>query len=327
MEEVIIEFLDIATIKFIGTTELIELVKKYYPRLENKNAKADYTIKLNDRVLPLDLKIPQEAQFQRCFAGPHYYSWKDDEYNLAYSPLEERGGSHIVIRKGKNFQVMFHEGEPPNQIIGISREILTKEALTKGYMPIHAASISKDGKGYIFFGGKNKGKSTSFFSSIIYGGANPMSGDVAVVRKENDGCKVMGWPWTATIDKSFFDITHKIPKYNIPNKGKIKYLPADFCKEFDTQWVWKEPLEQLINVNLEPNSKAIMTSMTSEELKERLEKFGKERWWKWNDVFGLGEKKPVYEYDKIAQDIKGKLLNGDIIELFRTRENKEEMEI
>ena len=39
MEEVIIKFLDIATIKFIGTPELIELVKKYYPGLENKKAK------------------------------------------------------------------------------------------------------------------------------------------------------------------------------------------------------------------------------------------------------------------------------------------------
>ena len=44
MEEVIIEFLDIATIKFIGTTELIELVKKYYPKLENKNAKENYNL-------------------------------------------------------------------------------------------------------------------------------------------------------------------------------------------------------------------------------------------------------------------------------------------
>ena len=121
MEEVIIKFLDIATIKFIGTPELIELVKKYYPGLENKKAKENYTIKLNTRILPTDLKIPLDANFQRCFAGPHYYSWKNGEYNLAYSPPEERGGSHIVIRKGNNFQVMFHEGELPNQIVSISR--------------------------------------------------------------------------------------------------------------------------------------------------------------------------------------------------------------
>ena len=50
MEEVIIKFLDIATIKFIGTPELIELVKKYYPGLENKKAKENYTIKLNTRI-------------------------------------------------------------------------------------------------------------------------------------------------------------------------------------------------------------------------------------------------------------------------------------
>lgn len=64
MEEVIIKFLDIATIKFIGTPELIELVKKYYPGLENKKAKENYTIKLNTRILPTDLKIPQMQAFK-----------------------------------------------------------------------------------------------------------------------------------------------------------------------------------------------------------------------------------------------------------------------
>ena len=48
MEEVIIKFLDIATIKFIGTPELIELVKKYYPGLENKKAKAGYVKEMID---------------------------------------------------------------------------------------------------------------------------------------------------------------------------------------------------------------------------------------------------------------------------------------
>ena len=325
MEEVIIKFLDIATIKFIGTPELIELVKKYYPGLENKKAKENYTIKLNTRILPTDLKIPLDANFQRCFAGPHYYSWKNGEYNLAYSPPEERGGSHIVIRKGNNFQVMFHKGELPNQIVGISREILTKEALSKGYMPIHASVVSKDGKGFIFFGGKNKGKSTSFFSSIIYDNARPMSGDVAVVRKDDNGWKVIGWPWTATIDQSFFDLTKRVPKQNIPNKGKIKYLPADFCEEFSTQWIWEEPLEQIINVDLNPNTKAALKTIKPEELKERLERFGKEEWWRWGDVFGLGKKEPIYEYEEISQDIQGKVLTGDIIQLFKERENEREL--
>lgn len=327
MEEVIIEFLDIATIKFIGTTELIELVKKYYPKLENKNAKENYTIKLNNKILPTNLPIPQDAKFQRCFAGPHYYSWEDGEYSLAYSPPEERGGSHIVIRKGNNFQVMFHEGETPNQIVGISREILTKEALSKGYMPIHASAVSKDGKGFIFFGGKNKGKSTSFFSSIIYDNAKPMSGDVAMVKKEDSDWKVIGWPWTATIDQSFFTLTKKIPKYNIPNKGKIKYLPADFCEEFSTQWIWKEPLEQIVNVDLEPNVRANLKDISPEELQEKLEKFGREEWWSWDDVFGLGDKEPVYEYKKISQAINGKVLTGDIIPLFKSRENEREIEL
>lgn len=64
MEEVIIKFLDIATIKFIGTPELIELVRKYYPGLENKNAKENYTIKLNTRILPTDLKYHRMQTFK-----------------------------------------------------------------------------------------------------------------------------------------------------------------------------------------------------------------------------------------------------------------------
>ena len=34
-----------------------------------------------------------------------------------------------------------------------------KEAIKKGYMPVHASAISKEGKGYMFFGDRNTGKS------------------------------------------------------------------------------------------------------------------------------------------------------------------------
>ena len=114
-------------------------------------------------------------------------------------------------------------------------------------------------------------------------------------------------------------------KQNIPNKGKIKYLPADFCEEFSTQWIWEEPLEQIINVDLNPNTKAALKTIKPEELKERLERFGKEKWWRWGDVFGLGKKEPIYEYEEISQDIQGKVLTGDIIQLFKERENEREL--
>lgn len=323
MKEIIIKFLDLATIKFIGTEELIEIVKKYYTGLEDDNAAVDYTIRLNEKILRKEIEIPKNAVFQRCFAGPHYFSWKDSDYHLAYSPPEERGGSHLVIRKGKEFQVSFHEGEPPKQIVGISREILTKEALSKGYMPIHAAVVSKDNKGYVFFGDRNKGKSTSLFSSIIFDGAKPMSSDVAIVREESKGWKVIGWPWTVTINQSFFDITNRKPIHNVTNNGKIKYYPKDFCKEFNTQWVWEQPLDSLINVDLNPNSRGLMRDLKSNELKERLERFGKEKWWRWNDVFGLGDKEPVYDYEKISKMVHGKTLTGDIIQFFKYRTEPE----
>ena len=62
-----------------------------------------------------------------------------------------------------------------------------------------------------------------------------------------------------------------------------------------------------------------------EELKERLERFGKEKWWRWGDVFGLGKKEPFYEYEEISQDVQGKVLTGDIIQLFKERENEREL--
>lgn len=40
-----------------------------------------------------------------------------------------------------------------------------------------------------------------------------------------------------------------------------------------------------------------------------------EKWWRWGDVFGLGDKEPIYEYEEISRDIQGKLLTGDIIQV------------
>lgn len=320
MEEINIKFLDIANIKFIGNKELIEFVKKYYPGLEDNSIKSNYIIKLNNRILPKNINIPENAKFSKSFAGPRYYSWKDEDYNFAYSPPEERGGSHLVIKKGNYFQVSFHEGESPKQIIGVSREILIYETLKQGYMPIHAAVVSKGDMGYAFFGGKNKGKSTSLFSSIIFDGAKPMSSDIGLVKKDTIGWKIIGWPWTVSIDQSYFNIINKkILKNIVLGESKIKYYPKDFCKEFNTQWLWKQKLAALINVNLNPSLHGELKEISSDELKERLIKYGKEEWWKWNDVFGLGKKQPIYNYDEISKTVKGKILTGDIIPFFKEK--------
>ena len=82
-----------------------------------------------------------------------------------------------------------------------------------------------------------------------------------------------------------------------------------------------------MNVDLEPNIRANLKDINPEELQEKLEKFGREEWWSWDDVFGLGDKEPVYEYKKISQAINGKILTGDIIPLFKSRENEREIEL
>lgn len=274
MKEIIIDFLNISKIKFIGTEELIELVQKYYLGLESKtgNEKIDYIINLSDKVLSKDIYIPDYAKFKHCFAGPHYFSWKDEDINFAYSPPEERGGSHLVLKKNNLLQVIFHKGEPINQIIGISREILIKEAIKKGYMPVHASAISKDGKGYMFFGDRNTGKSTALFLSVIYDNAKPISGDLSLIKKEYNGWQIIGWPWTVTIGQSFFDSMGMVPKYNIPNNGKLKFLPSDFCKELQTDWIWSQTLEKIINVDLKLKESPRVTKLISDELKLKLER-------------------------------------------------------
>ena len=323
MKEIIIKFLDIATIKFIGNEKLIEVVKKYYTGLESDNDEVDYTLKLNEKVLPDQMNIPEEAIFKRCFAGPHYYSWEKDGYKYAYSPKKERGGSHLIMQKNNFFQITFHQGESPLQIVGISREILEKKALSQGYMPIHAAVVSKDDKGYVFFGDRNKGKSTSMFSSIIFDGAKPMSSDIAMVKEERGGWKVIGWPFTVTIDQSYFNLIDRVPVRNISNNGKIKYYPEDFCEEFNTQWIWEQHLDSMIHVDIDPNSKASMREVSSDELKKRLELYGKDSGWKWNDVFGLGNFEPSFNYERISKMVNGKILTGDIIQFFKHREDIE----
>lgn len=321
MNEIIIDFLNISKIKFIGIEELIELVRKYYPGLESKeeNEKVDYIIKLSDKVLPKDIDIPNYAKYKNSFAGPHYFSWQDGEVNFAYSPPEERGGSHLVLKKNNLLQVNFHEGEPPNQIIGISREILIKEAIKKGYMPVHASAISKDGKGYMFFGDKNTGKSTALFSSVIHDNAKPISGDLSLVKKEDDGWQIIGWPWTVTIGQAFFDSMGMVPKYNIPNNGKVKFLPSDFCKELQTDWIWSQPLEQIINVDLKLRESPSITKLTSDELKLRLERYGRGAGWFWDDVFGVGVESPKYDYESLSKDVTGNYVRGDICQLYKSK--------
>ena len=322
MEELTIKFLNITTIKFIGKREYIELIRKYYPGLEKKDEKENYIVRLDDTTIPLNIKIPENAIFQRCFAGPYYYSWKKGENYFAYSPKDERTEEHLVIRNKREFTVIVNEGEKYKPIIGVSREILIREVISKGYMPIHASVVSKNKKGIIFFGNKNKGKSTSLFSSVLYSEAKPMSGDIAIMVKKDNKWRVIGWPWTLTINNSYFDLIRKKPKFNTPNKSKIKYLPADFCVEFATEWVWEEEVEKIINVELDPSNSGKLKKIKSEELESRLEKYGREDWWKWGDVFNLGKKEPIYKYKELSYDLQGEELTGDIIEFFKEKNNE-----
>lgn len=66
-------------------------------------------MQLSNKNLTGNIEIPVKAKFEKCFAGPYYYFWKDNYYNLAYSPTEKQDAEHLVLRKGNNLRVFLKE--------------------------------------------------------------------------------------------------------------------------------------------------------------------------------------------------------------------------
>lgn len=322
-KEIVIDYMGITSIKFIGDDTVIELVKQYYPNLIVQNDYAEYTLKLNEKKLENSFNIENTSEKKKCFSGPSYYLQTKDNLDIAYSPKTKLEAEHLIVKKDKCLSVYPFSENISQQLIEISREILVRESLKSGYMPIHASSVIIDDECCVFFGNKNKGKSTSLFSNVIYNKANPVSGDIVFVKKIDDEWVVLGWPWKITIDSSYFQVLNgeKIEK-DKQNAQKLKYFPKEFCEKFDCSWVWQSKIDKLINVNLDPNETESIEELTNEQLLEKLIESGTEDWWEWNDVLNICPIEPVMDFSELSNDLPGYSYKGNIINIFKEKGQK-----
>ena len=307
-------------LNFCGTEELIAAVEKTFPFIEEyqpENITNEVTLAYKGRIKEEDIKMPAGLEKIRGFAGPAYYCWQDGDMICAYSPKEERRGSHLVRHNGKLFKIYLHENEKEDLICRIGRDIVLSDILKQGYFPIHAGVVSDGNSANVIFGKRGSGKSTALFSAILFGNEIPMSGDIAFVKPEKNGkWSVLGWPLRMSIDDKYFNIIGKNPDEKYEERGKYRYVPRDFCEEFNTKWVWNAEIGKLIKADLQIDGKPAMKDVSASEMLQYLTEEGFDSW-HWGDSLGIGIKEPEYLHEKLASEVEGKRLTGDIIQYYK----------
>lgn len=307
-------------VNFYGTETLMEAVEKSFPFIEEYQPEKitnEVTFAYKGKIKEEDIKIPKALNKIKGFAGPAYYCWKDGDMICSYSPKEERRGSHLVRHNNKLFKIYLHENEKEDLICRVARDVVMRDMLQQGYFPIHAGVVYDGNGANIIFGKKGSGKSTAMFSSILYGGYTPMSGDVAFVKPEKSGkWNVVGWPWRMSIDDKYFELIGKTPNPKYAERGKYRCLPRDFCDDFNCKWVWSAEVNRLVKADLKIDGKPALKDVSAEEMLQYLANEGLDDW-NWGDSLGLGIKEPEYLYKKLADEVEGKRLTGDIIQYYK----------
>ena len=310
-------------LNFHGTQNLMDYVDLSFPyisdykvdRIKNE-VNIIYDGQLNDTV-----KVPNSAEKIKGFAGPNYFVWNEkDGITFSYSPIDERRGAHLIRNNGSDFVVRIHESETEDILCRISRDIILKDIIEDNFFPVHAAVVKNGSKAEIFFGKKGSGKSTALFSSIIFGNSIPMSGDIAFVRQSKaEGWEVLGWPWRVTIDSNYFNLINQKIDSKYEERGKLRFLPYEFCQKFNTKWAWHAQIGNIVKTDLQINRPPYLQNLTSIELRCYLDKEGSDDW-SWNDSFKIGIKKPTLLFNTLALNVSGSIISGDIIRYYREKE-------
>ena len=307
-------------LNFFGTEYLMRSIEKTFPFIDEYRPDKivnEVTFSYRGIIKEEDIKVPGGLEKIKGFAGPSYYRWKDPYMTCAYSPKEERRGSHFVRHNERLFNVYLHENEREDIICRVARDVVMRDMLRQGYFPIHACVVDDGNGANIIFGGKGSGKSTAMFSAILFDGQTPLSGDVAFVKLEENGkWTVLGWPWRVSIDEQYFIIVGKKTNKKYEERGKYRYPPKDFCDEFNTKWIWKAEIKNLIKADIQVGNKPILKDVSSDEMLHYLTNEGVDEW-SWGDSLGVGIRKPKYLYEKLAHDINGKRLSGDIMQYYK----------
>ena len=296
-------------ISIVAPVEHIELIKEYLPQLTCASSdSSEYEIKVivNNN---LNFIVPKNFLVKKLFSGQTYFVWKDKQYIIGLAQASKNCARHMIRIIGKKFIIQVPDMKNMNYIICVIREILFKNLLSSGYIPMHASAVVLHDKAYCFFGAKNSGKSICFFSAVDKGGF-PLSNDLVFIKKLLNKWIVVGWPFAPSINKKFFDSDYT-------GSEKVKFTPKKFCDMYNTSWVWECELKNLIFVNFQKSKEVRLEQLEPDDLRVLMQNYATEERWIWEDAFGLGEEFPKkIDYTKVSSEISGLSLTGNIFKIF-----------
>lgn len=318
-----LNFLDHVFINIEGSEQLKKVFEDYFVGLIKEEHKEDADYYIQHKKAMNYVNIIPNAEVIKGFSAPKYHVKHFDKYYIASTHKDEKKGHHSIIKHDNKFKVITFGQSDENIVMRVAREIVSRTLLKENYIPLHASSISDNNSNVtLFFGKSGKGKSTSIFSSVIFGNKKPMSGDVTFVKNVSNNIEAIGFPWKLTIGDNVFDKfdNNKLADYAIELKNNKKgFKPSDFIKATNTTWKWKGTVKDFINVDLDINSAPKLVQNNSNDLFQSIIKYGLEKIWDFGDFLDIGKKKPDYSklQDLLIKQTNYSKLTGKIIDYYR----------
>lgn len=144
---------------------------------------------------------------------PHIEKISNTSYNIIWSGLE--GIFDIENKEGKLICMHFV------RLNSFLRILISLVLLEQQGFIVHASSLIKDYKGYIFPGKSGAGKTT--ITNLSYD-SHILSDEVSLVKKINDEFKAYGTPFPGEFSKSGENVSSSINKILFPYKDDKNFL-------------------------------------------------------------------------------------------------------
>ncbi len=243
-----VNYVDKVKIKVNGDSEDRELFDKFLPDLVFDNLdEVDYTFTIKKSLIKPQL--PAGLKAEKAFASSDYYKWSKKDTHYAYTDGNKYACKHFVIRNGKDIKVYYNKNDEHSAEVAIKvlRELILRVMFSQGYVPVHSASFEQDGKAYVFFGGKNAGKSTSLLLFSKELGYNPLTNDMSLMKIVGDEVEVYGWFYKISYQTRAEYLLKTQTREEVDNK-KVKIFPKDYVTQNNLKWCWKAKLGYFVNV-------------------------------------------------------------------------------
>ncbi|MBR2708517.1 MAG: hypothetical protein IKE90_03690 [Bacilli bacterium] len=298
------EIPELLVFKILDNEEILSDIKQFYPNLVESNKEPEYCI---DRQIVENLDnyhylINQKPlhPFRNCI----YYNQTLDETHqiVAYAPANDQTIEHAIIRNGKEILIQYKK-DNSKVFTRTVRELIFRKFLEKGYFPLHASATKFNGNIILNFGPKGCGKSTVLFEKIIEEGHQPVSNDITLVGKENNVWNAIGTQYTLSFDSSLF---------GNDGSSKIRFTPYEFSKVFHTVWSEKGQVNQISYLSLDKNMQYSESALTSEQLFEKLNLYGKDHGFYFDDYLEINNLVPIFDYEALSMDLTAVNEKGNI---------------